>query len=113
MITPTIDEQSIEIELDTGSAVSIISGDIYQQTFGKTQLDKPYSPANMGIWDPYGHAHMGLPILDPSGTHMGKPIWACPYRSYMGPILQPNLKNELIYIYLMKTNVILARILHS
>ena len=33
--------------------------------------------------------------------------------NYMGLILQPNLKNELIYIYLMKTNVILARILHS
>lgn len=43
MITPTIDEQSIEMELDTGSAVSIISEDIYQQTFGKTQLDKPHS----------------------------------------------------------------------
>jgi len=43
MITPTIDEQSIEMELDTGSAVSIISEDIYQQTFGKTQMDKPHS----------------------------------------------------------------------
>lgn len=40
--------------------------------FGGTVLNNTY-PANMHIWDPYG-------------LYLGKPIWVCPYWTYMGPI---------------------------